>query len=99
MTAVDRVSDVAAGSPHFGTDPLGGPLNDRAGVVAPGHARQCRAHHLALDVPDVAGAYRAGRDLDDRGLGIRLGIRQLEQVQVRDRTEFSELQSAHGHAP
>jgi hypothetical protein len=81
MTAVDRVANLAAG-PHLRADPFRRPTDDRSRVVAPGHARQGRALHHPFDVLDVAGADRAGGDLDDRGLRIRLGIVQFDQAQI-----------------
>ena len=51
-----------------------------AGVIAPGHAGQGRVLHRPFDVLHIAGADRAGRDLDDRCCGIDRGIRQLEQA-------------------
>ena len=79
MATIDRIADLAAGAPDLHANPFDRAVDDRAGIVAPGHAGHGRMLHLPLDILHIAGADRAGRDLDDRCCGIGLRLRQLDQ--------------------
>ena len=99
MRAIARETHVTARTPYIFADPFFRPIDDDAGVVTAGDARQSCLFHASGDVFHIAGIDGCRHHTDDGGRFRCFEIGTLHDFKLGGMTETTELNGSHGCSP